>query len=120
MCGSIALQSTGPLENKPWEGIRMQVWSKCTAEVLYYDAEPAITNEEGYIVRLSDETIEVAYDDDDGPVCYRGKNNGDGHFSLSAPERDGKASLHCFPDSAFLEGYWQEGGVRGMWRICLG
>lgn len=119
MCGSIVLQSAGPRENQYREGIRMQVWSKCTAEVLYYDAEPAVTNEEGYIVRLSDETIEVAYDDDDGPVCYRGKNKGDGHFSLSAPEREGKASLHRFPDSNFLEGYWLEGGVRGMWRISL-
>jgi hypothetical protein len=98
----------------------MQVWSKCTAEVLYYEAEPADTYEEKYIVRLSDDAIEVAYDDDDGPVCYRGKNNGDGHFSLSAPERQGKASLHRFPDSEYLEGYWEEGGATGMWRLQLG
>ncbi len=99
----------------------MQVWSKCTAEVLYYNADPAKTYEEKYIVRLSDETIEVVYDDDDGrPVCYQGINNGDGHFNLLAPECDGKATLHRFPDSGYLEGYWREGGEKGMWRIRLG
>ena len=57
-----------------------------------------------------------------GLPCYRGKNNWDGHFDLAAPERKGRASLHCFPNSHFMEGYWQEEdvrGVRGMWRIHL-
>jgi hypothetical protein len=121
MCGSIALQSAGQLENQHWEGIRMQVWSKCTAEVYYFDAEPAALEKEKYIVRLSDEIIEVVYDDDDGhPVCYRGINNGDGHFNLLAAECDGKATLHRFPGSEYLEGYWREGGEKGMWRIRLG
>lgn len=97
----------------------MTTWNNCTADILYYDGTPADTNDEGYIVRLTDDWIEVAYDDEDGAVCYRGKNNGDGHYDLTAPERAGRASLHCFLGSHFLEGYWQEGGRCGMWRIHL-
>ncbi len=97
----------------------MTTWNHCTADLLYYDKTPADMNDEGYIVRLTDETIEVAYDDAAGHVCYRGKNNGDGHFDLTAPERNGKASLHCFPDSQLMEGYWLEDGLQGMWRILL-
>lgn len=96
----------------------MQIWKNCTADIFYSDERTAI-NDEGYIVRLSDDVIEVAYDDDEGAVCYRGKNNGNGHFDLTAPERKGRASLHCFLNSYFMEGYWQEDGARGMWRIHL-
>ena len=97
----------------------MQIWKNCIVDTLYYDAEPATVNDSGYIVHLSDESIEISYDDDEGAVCYRGKNNGDGHYDLFAPERKGHASLHCFPNSHFMEGYWQEGDERGMWRIRL-
>ena len=97
----------------------MQIWKNCTADILYYDETAASLNDEGYIVRLSDDHIEVAYDDDEGAVCYRGKNNGDGHFNLTAPERNGRTTLHFFPGSHFMEGYWLEGDVRGMWRIHL-
>lgn len=94
-------------------------WENCTADI-YYIEFPAVIRDEGYIVRLSDDVIEVAYDDEEGAaVCYRGNNNGDGHFDLTAPERNGRASLHCFPNSHFLEGYWQEGNARGMWQIHL-
>ena len=56
----------------------MQIWKNCTADVLYY-GEFAVDVDVGiYIIRLSDDSIEVAYDDDGGAVCYRGKNNGDG------------------------------------------
>jgi hypothetical protein len=87
----------------------MQLWKNCTADILFYDETPAYINDEGYIVRLSDVSIEIAYDDDEGAVCYRGKNNGDGHFDLAALERKGRASLHFFPSGHFMEGYWQEG-----------
>jgi len=97
----------------------MNTWKCCTADILYYDESPTITKDEGYIVRLTEESIEVAYDDDEGAVCYRGKNSGDGHYQLTATERNGRASLHCFPGSNFMEGYWHEGDSRGMWRIEL-
>ena len=54
----------------------MQIWKNCTADVLFYEESAAAINDDGYIVRLSDDSIEVAYDDDEGAVCYRGKNNG--------------------------------------------
>lgn len=97
----------------------MQIWKKCIGEFLYYDARAAVVNDSGYIVRLSDDVIEVSYDDDEGAVCYKGKNNGDGHFDLKSRERNGVASLHRFPNSQFMEGYWREGDYRGMWRIRL-
>ena len=97
----------------------LTIWKNCTADVLYYDETPAYIGDNGYIVRLLDDAIEIAYDDDEGAVCSRGKNSGDGHFDLAAPERNGKASLHFFPNSHFMEGYWQEGNARGMWRIYL-
>lgn len=97
----------------------MKVWKNCTADILYYDDRPAVVNDEGYIVRISDDSFEIAYDDIEGAVCYHGKNNGNDHFDLAAPERNGRASVHRFPNSAFIEGYWQEGGIRGMWRIHL-
>ena len=97
----------------------MNIWKRCTADILYYDGRPVTTDDEGYIVRLTEESIEVAYDDDDGAVCYRGKNTGDGHYQLTAAERKGRASLHRFPNSNFLEGYWHEEDSMGMWRIEL-
>jgi len=97
----------------------MSIWSNCTADLFYYDGNAALVNDEGYIVRLTDDLIEVAYDDEGGAVCYRGRNNGDGHYDLTSAEIAGRASLHRFPDSHVLEGYWEEESRRGMWRIWL-
>ncbi|WP_078198935.1 hypothetical protein [Cupriavidus necator] len=71
------------------------------------------------IIKISDEEILVEYEYD-GVQQYRGRNNGDGHFELVAPELKGRASLHMFPGSSILEGSWVEGSYRGMWRIELG
>lgn len=98
----------------------MTAWNNCQVDVVYYDERPAILREEGYEVRIDENEILVAYQDDDGWVEYRGKNSGDGHFLLEAPERQGRASLHRFPEIEILEGYWQEQGYQGMWRIRLG
>jgi hypothetical protein len=97
----------------------VQVWKNCSIDTLYYTDRPADVDEKGSIVRLTDDYLEVAYDDG-GPVVYRGKNNHDGHFNLIAPEVKGKASLHFFPNSNIMEGYWIEDGVQGMWRVRLG
>lgn len=97
----------------------MTAWNNCQVDVVYYDERPAILREEGYEVRIDENEILVAYQDDDGWVEYRGKNSGDGHFLLEAPERQGRASLHRFPESEILEGSWQEQGYQGMWKIRL-
>lgn len=94
------------------------VWRNCTADLLYFD-HAADTSQDGFIVRLGNGLIEVAYDDEIGTVTYRGKQRGEGHYELACLERNGKASLHHFPDSHFIEGYWKEGRIRGMWRIEL-
>ena len=70
------------------------------------------------VVRIVDQEIVVEYDDE-GMVQYRGKNSGDGHFELTAPDVKGHAFLHMFPGSNALEGSWVEGGQRGMWHITL-
>ena len=98
----------------------MQTWSNCTADIFYSNGTTSLIDDAGYIVRLDDEILEIAYDDDEGAVCYRGKNTGDGHFELTAPERDGHAVLHRTPGSTHLHGYWKESGYQGMWRISLG
>lgn len=72
----------------------------------------SLIDEVGYIVRIDDEIFEIAYDDDDRAVCYRGKNSRDGHFELTAPERDGHTVLHRMPGSIHLHGYWKESGYR--------
>jgi hypothetical protein len=97
----------------------MQTWSSCTADIYYNDGSPSVTDDACYIVRIDDDNVEIAYDDCEGAVCYRGKNTGDGHFELTAPERDGHAVLHRMPGSIHLHGYWKESGYQGMWRITL-
>jgi hypothetical protein len=72
-----------------------------------------------YEVRLGEGAIVVSYFDDEGAVIYRGTEVEPGHFKLEAPERNGRGTLHRFKDSIFLEGFWQEGGSLGMWRIQL-
>ena len=69
-------------------------------------------------LRLDEREIVLSYMDEDGHrVEYRGKNTRDGHFELRCPERGGHASLHGFQGGKILEGYWHEGGYRGMWRV---
>lgn len=96
----------------------MPIWTKCLSDTLYYDNSPA--DERGSCrVSIDKEHITVTYDDDHDVVTYSGIDHGNGHFSLKCPERKGEASLHMFKDGNILEGYWFEGGTRGMWRIKL-
>lgn len=95
------------------------IWKNCKADFFYQDGRPAYLQDPGYDVRIDDDLIVVSYEDEGGHVVYRGANNGDGHFELSAPERSGSATLHRLPDSDVLEGAWIEDGVRGMWAIFL-
>jgi hypothetical protein len=95
----------------------MQTWQHCRADFLYYDdiAETGIECQ----VRTNRDEIVVSYNDD-GPVVYKGIKKGKGHFELKAPKINGRASLHMFENSKFLEGFWDEDGYKGMWRIWLG
>lgn len=73
-------------------------------------------------VRINDESGEIAisYESDDGYTVYSGIESGDGRYMLECKEAQGKASLHRFPNGPILEGYWEENGLKGMWRIELG
>lgn len=70
-------------------------------------------------VRLDSDQLRLEYEDDGQAYAYSGGALGDGHYSLKAEGFDGKATLHCFPGSIFLDGAWQEEGGYGMWRIHL-
>ena len=85
---------------------------------LYYSDDDASENFP-CVVKITDREILVEYDDE-GLVQYRGVNDGSGHFLLTAPMVEGRASLHRFPDASIVEGSWVEGSYRGMWRIELG
>lgn len=93
------------------------IWNKSKMTTLYYDTDVA---DENYpcVVRISDSSIVVEYQDD-GVVQYQGKDNGTGHFELISDSVNGRATLHMFPGSSRLEGSWVEDGARGMWRIEL-
>lgn len=71
-------------------------------------------------VRIDNGDIVVAYDDDDGPVVYNGKEIEPGHFKLTVSGRKYRATLHRFVDDPYvLEGWWIEDGYQGMWRLTL-
>jgi hypothetical protein len=95
----------------------MSVWNKSRMQTVYYDNDPS--EEDECDVKIDSKEIVVSYRDDSGFVNYRGKNDGTGHFELLAPERNGRATLHMFKDSSILEGFWEQEGYRGFWRIYL-
>lgn len=96
----------------------MPVWKNARMDNAYYDQRTAL-EDDSCEVRIDGEQIVVSYEDDDGVVLYKGKEHGLGHFQLTAPERDGKATLHRFEGSKILEGFWIEGGEKGFWRVTL-
>lgn len=96
----------------------MDFWMKASYETLFYDQE-AYTD---YFceISLGNGEIRVRYEEDDGSLCtYIGTEVSDGHFDLRCPGRSGKATLHRFRGSRIFEGFWQEDGNRGAWRITL-
>lgn len=95
----------------------MKVWKSCRFDTLYYHAD-ADLNDECDVV-IDGENITVSYDVDDARITYFGLMKGDGHFVLQAPDVSGRATLHRFGEGQILEGFWVEGGLKGMWRITL-
>ncbi len=107
---SQAVQSEGTIGSR-WHA-EVELWSdsglsSATGEVLI---------ERGEIV--------FEHDTGDGPVVYRGREEGEGHYHLRCdePDVDGEGTLHRFKNSKVLEGFWKErntGWGRGMWRVTL-
>jgi hypothetical protein len=96
----------------------MGIWENSLMITAFFDETPAIEDDD-CVARIDEKSIEISYDDEDGNVIYRGKNDGSGHFELNCPERNGHASLHMFKNGKFVDGYWVEGGYKGFWRIEL-
>jgi len=72
-------------------------------------------------VRVEGESIFVSYENNGAPnvVLYEGKAKGPGHYYLECHNPKARATLHCFENSKILEGWWEEGGEDGMWRISF-
>ena len=96
----------------------MTLWNNCTMTTLYYSADAS--HDWVCVVKIDDKKILVEYQyEGDALVQYTGKDQGNGHFELTANKVFGKASLHMFPGADLLVGNWHEGGTRGMWQIQL-
>lgn len=102
----------------------MSIWKNCSCDIYYPDRSAAL-NDTGYEVRIDGDELVVSYESEDGWVNYAGKDLGGGHFEVRASTDSGSAVngrsvLHrSTPDASILEGYWEEEGCRGMWRIYL-
>ncbi len=92
----------------------MAVWSKSEMETFHADGSYTIDCD----VRIDGDQIVVSYFDN-GSVEYRGREVAEGHFTLACPSLNGRATLHRLPNSEYLDGFWTEGGERGMWRVSL-
>lgn len=69
--------------------------------------------------RIDADTVVVEYETADGLCTYRGESLGEGHYRLKKLAGKGDATLHRFPGSMILEGFWIEEAEQGMWRIRL-
>jgi hypothetical protein len=96
----------------------MTIWEDARLETVYYDNAEAALND-SCDVRIDGNAIVVSYEGDEGPVVWKGSMKGQGHFELNSPGVNGRATLHMFENSEILEGYCDEDGYKGFWRIYL-
>lgn len=98
----------------------MQIWNNCKMLSLSYDCS---RDESSCEVKIDGKNIVVSYIEEGHPtaVIYKGTEHDPGHYELSNSNNDvrGRATLHRFKGSNFLEGWWEEKGMQGMWRITL-
>lgn len=97
----------------------MTLYTKAAMKICYFSDE--VSESLDCQVRIeSDGEIAISYETDGQHIVYKGRAKGDGHYLLSCENVEGRATLHGFSDSRILEGYWEENGLKGMWRIELG
>ena len=95
------------------------VYTNCKLSI-YYDDKPADMDIDCIVVMDGNE-IELKYDQEGGRFwSWKGASQGEGHYVVRANNRRNNAVLHQIPQSEYLNGYWSEGGFRGMWRVKLG
>jgi len=93
------------------------VYHNAKMDTGYYDGDA--DENEACEVKLGNGEIIISYEDENDFTIYRGKEISEGHFVVDCPEKNGKGSLHRFPKSQILEGFWIEDGTKGFWRIFL-
>ena len=93
---------------------------------VYKNSELTIYSEEdGQVsfscqVRIDNGSIAISYTDENkGMVVYEGNEQGSGHFKLRSKNVNGSGTLHQFDGDNILEGWWNEEGSEGMWRIQI-
>lgn len=96
----------------------MTIWKNCTCD-LYYQDEGAALRDPGYEVRIDGDELVISYEGDQGWINYKGKDQGGGHYALTADVVNGRALVHRAPDAEIVEGCWEEDGCFGMWRFYL-
>lgn len=94
-------------------------------ESVFYTADQASTDSD-CVVTFNSKELRVEYlNHDENRVVYSGFDEGGGHYLLNSYVFEvGRATLHMFPDSRFLEGSWVvtgENGVKskGFWKITI-
>lgn len=96
----------------------MTLYTKAAMKICYFSDE--VSESLDCQVRIeSDGEIAISYETDGQHIVYKGSAEGDGHYLLSCENVEGRATLHAFSGSKILEGYWEENGFKGMWRIEL-
>lgn len=95
----------------------MPIWKNAKMDVVYYNASEA--DEFVCDVRIGTSDLVVEYVYQGKKYVYSGQQIGHGHYNLTCQKNGGSASLHRFPNGKKLEGYWQETGWHGFWRIHL-
>jgi hypothetical protein len=98
----------------------MRQYKDATMEMWAVGA-PAMASQQCEVRLGENGEIEVTYQcGSDGIVSYEGMEQDEGHYRLEGTAPDGRATFHRFSGGLILEGYWEAGGERGMWRIALG
>lgn len=87
-------------------------------DTLYYEADEADVNWPCK-VRFDGKQLVIQYEEENEIVTYQGAEHGDGHYVVTNFGEGCRATLHRFPDSPILEGFWADSSYRGMWRIVV-
>lgn len=71
------------------------------------------------LVKLTGKKVTLDYSPDGVEIIYKGRRIGHGSYRLFRKGGGGSGTLHKVPDRNLLEGFWDEDGARGTWRIHL-
>lgn len=96
------------------------IYKNCKLSI-YHQDRPADLEIHCIVVVEGDE-LELKYDQEDGSFwSWKGSDQGCGHYLVYANSgRRGRAVLHHLRSTSYLNGYWAENGLKGMWRVELG